>query len=130
MLLRAHKRARARGLTNVEFIEANAGDLPLPSDSADLFFSFWGLHCFEDPPAALAEGARVLKPGGHLVGSCIVRGNDTLRQRLLVRPGSGDFGQVGTEPEVEAWLAAAGFEASRTDRSGPMLYFDAWLSGQ
>jgi SAM-dependent methyltransferase len=129
MLLRARKRARARGLANVEFIEANAADLPMPPDSADLFLSFWGLHCFDDPVAALAEGARVLKPGGRLVGSCFVRGSDTLRQRLLVRPGSGDFGQVGTEPEVEAWLAAAGFEVSSTDRSGPMLFFDARLSG-
>lgn len=28
-----------------------------------------------------------------LVGSCFVRETDTLRQRLLVRPGSGDFGR-------------------------------------
>ncbi|MGH3427109.1 MAG: class I SAM-dependent methyltransferase [Terriglobales bacterium] len=130
MLRRARKRAASRGLDRVEFIEANAGDLPLPADSAELFLSFWGLHCFEDPPAALAEAARVLKPGARLVGSCFVRGDDSLRQRLLVRAGSGDFGQVGTEPEVAAWLEAAGFEAYKPDRSGPMLFFDARFSGQ
>jgi len=42
--------------------------------------------------------------------------------------GSGDFGQVGTEPEVSALLEAAGFEVSRADRSGPMLFFDALRS--
>lgn len=130
MLRRTRKRARARGLAEVEFIQADANDLPLPTDSADLFLSFWGLHCFDDPAAAIAESARVLRPGGRLVGSCFVRGSDSLRQRLLVRPHTGDFGQVGSRPEVESWLATAGFQARSTVRSGPMLFFDASLSGQ
>jgi len=52
-----------------------------------------------------------------------------LRQRFLVRPDSADFGPVGTESEVGDWLGAAGFEVSRRDRSGPMLFFEARLSG-
>jgi SAM-dependent methyltransferase len=129
MLRRARKRAASRGLSSVEFIDADATDLPLSADSADLFLSLWGLHCFDDPWAALAESARVLRPGGRLVGSCFVRGDDSLRQRLLVRSGTGDFGQVGTEAEVRSWLGDAGFEPSRMDRSGPMRFFDARLSG-
>jgi SAM-dependent methyltransferase len=125
MIRRAHKRAEARGTPGVELIQADATELPLPPASADLFLSFWGLHCFEDPQGALAEAARILKPASRLVGSCFVRGRDTVRQRLLVRPGCGDFGPVGTQPEVESWLAAAGFDVRCTDRSGPMLFFDA-----
>jgi SAM-dependent methyltransferase len=125
MLRRARKRAARRGLANTEFVEANATAIPLPAASADLFLSFWGLHCFDDPAAALDEAARLLKPGGRIVGSCFVRGTDSRRQRLLVRPGAGDFGQVGTEAEVEGWLAAAGFGGAQTARSGPMLFFDA-----
>lgn len=125
MLRRARKRARARGLADVELIEADATDLPLASGSVDLFLSFWGLHCFDDPAAAIAEAARVLKPGGRLVGSCLVRGSDSLRQRVLVRPNVGGFGQIGTQQEIEAWLASAGFHLSGRKRSGPMLFFDA-----
>lgn len=130
MLRRARKRAKARGLPDVELIQADATEIPLPSNSADLFLSFWGLHCFADPPAALTEATRILKPNGRLVGATFVRGNDTIRQHLLVRPGSGDFGAVGTHAEVETWLADAGFALTSLDRSGPMLFFDAAVSAR
>jgi SAM-dependent methyltransferase len=128
MLGRARKRAEARGLSGVELVEADAAELPLPAGTADLFLSYWGLHCFEDPAAALAEAARVLGPSGRLVGSCFVTGGAGLRQRLLLRPGAGDFGRLGTQADVEGWLAAAGFEQPVLDRSGPMLFFEARLA--
>lgn len=127
MVRRARRRAERRGLTEIEFIEADATKLPLPVNSTDLFVSFWGLHSFDDPPGALAEAARVLKPEGRLVGASFVAGRDGLRQRLLIRPGLGDFGLVGTQPELEAWLGTAGFELTRLERSGPMLFFDGRL---
>ncbi|HEY7455812.1 MAG TPA: class I SAM-dependent methyltransferase [Solirubrobacterales bacterium] len=125
MLRRARRRAAARGLVRAEFVEADAAALPLPAASADLFLSFWGLHCFPDPAAAVAEAARVLAPGGRLVGCCILRDRETLRQRLLIRPHRGDFGPLGTQAEVESWLARAGLELSSRSRSGPFLFFDA-----
>ena len=125
MLTRARARAEKRGLSNVEFLRAEATDLPLPPSSADLFLSFWGLHCFDDPAAAISEAARVLGPGGRLVGCTFVRGTETLRQRLLIRPGAGDFGRVATAPEIQTYLGAAGLRIGSTQRSGPMLFFDA-----
>jgi SAM-dependent methyltransferase len=125
MIRRARERAATRGFSNAMFVEANAADLPLSSASADLFFSYWGLHCFADPPAAMAEAARVLKPGRRLVGSSFVRGRDTLRQRLLIRPHIGDFGPLGTQSEIESWLTVAGLNLTCAERSGPLLFFEA-----
>jgi ubiquinone/menaquinone biosynthesis C-methylase UbiE len=125
MLRRARERATRRGLTKAKFIEADAAALPLPAGSADLLFSFWGLHCFPDPAAALLEAARILKPDGRIVGSSFLRGKDTLRQRLFIRPNVGDFGPLGTQIEIESWLAEAGLDLTSKERSGPFLFFEA-----
>lgn len=125
MLGRARRRAEERGVEGIEFVEAGADGIPLEAGSADLFLSFWGLHCYGEPAAALAEVARVLSPAGRLVGATFVRGSDTLRQRLLVRPGAGDFGPIQTEAELRRDLEAVGLELASLRRYGPMAYFDA-----
>lgn len=127
MLRRIRKRVDRRGLSRVEVKRAEATEIPLPDASADIFLSYWGLHCFPDPAAALVEAARILKPGGRLVGSTFVRGRDSLRQRLI-RPDVGDFGKPGTAEDVPRWLEAAGFSELRLQHSGPMLFFDARLA--
>lgn len=127
MLRRSRHRVRRRALPQVELIHASATHIPLPAGTVDLFLSYWGLHCFDDPAAALAEAARLLKPGGRIVGSTFVLGRDSLRQRL-VRPGAGDFGNPPTENGLLAGLEAAGFGVTSLDRSGPMAFFDAQLS--
>lgn len=131
MLRRARERATRRGLTKVEFIEADAAAIPLPTDFADLLLSFWGLHCFPDPAAALLEAARILKPDGRLVGSSFIRGSDTLRQHLFIRPHVGDFGPLGTQPEIESWLTDTdtGLDLTSAKRSGPFFFFEAGKHG-
>lgn len=126
MLRRTRRRIDRRGLWQVEVLRADSTAIPLPDSSADLFLSYWGLHCFDDPAAALAEAARLLKPRGRLVGSTFVLGRDSLRQRL-VRPGTGDFGNPPTEAGLHAALEAAGFAAPSISRSGPMAFFEARL---
>lgn len=130
MLNRARRQAQSRSLTQVETVRADAANIPLPDASADLFLSYWGLHCFGEPAAALAEASRILKPGARLVGSTFVTGSESLRQRLLVRPGAGDFGQVGSAEDVGDWLRQAGFTDPAIRRSGPIMFFEARLADE
>jgi SAM-dependent methyltransferase len=124
MLRRARERAAGRGLDWVEFVEADASDLPLEDSSTDLFLSYWGLHCFPDPRAAIAEIGRVLRPGGRLVGASFVRG-PSARQRIMLHPNRGDFGPMCTEPELLEWLGDAGLRVTDTGRSGLYMFFEA-----
>jgi SAM-dependent methyltransferase len=125
MLRRARERAAARGLEGIEFVEADATDLPLETGSADLFLSYWGMHCFEDPRGAIAEIGRVLKPGGRLVGAAILNEPGGLRQRFLIRPHAPGLGRMCDERELRDWLAEAGLAIAGIGRSGPFAFFDA-----
>jgi ubiquinone/menaquinone biosynthesis C-methylase UbiE len=64
MLARA--RRRTAGLANARAILAPAEDLPLDDESVDAVVSSLSSHHWADSAAALAEQARVLRPGGRL----------------------------------------------------------------
>lgn len=124
MLRRVRERAEKRGLGDrIEVVEAKAEDLPLEASSADLFLSYWGIHVFPDPRAAVAEIGRVLKPGGRLVGAAFVLG-DGFRQRLLLKRNTADFGPMCTEDELLGWLGEAGVPISKSSRSGLYFFFE------
>ncbi|MEP7187696.1 MAG: class I SAM-dependent methyltransferase, partial [Roseiflexaceae bacterium] len=70
MLIRAQAKLDAAGLAaRVALRQGNAGDLPWPDASFDLVTSLEALEFFPRPRRALAEMARVLKPGGVLIVS-------------------------------------------------------------
>ena len=103
-----------------------SGDaLPLPDASVDTVVSANVFHFFERPHAALAEMARVLRPGGRLVITdwcddylaCRVL-DRTLR--LLRRP----HGAVWSSSKCAAALEQAGFDAVRVER-----YRIGWIWG-
>jgi ubiquinone/menaquinone biosynthesis C-methylase UbiE len=123
MLRRARSKAQERGLMQVELVEGDAAAIPLASASAALFLSYWGLHCFADPEAALDEAERCLEPGGNLVGGAIVSGS-SLRQRLLVHPHRGAFGAVASASDLHDWLTSR-FDQVELEVSGAMAFFTA-----
>ena len=126
MLRRARTEAERRGLHWIEFIEADVAALPFEDGSFDLCVSYTGLHCFPDPAAALSEIARVLRPGGVLRGTSVVK-RAGLRQDAFVRlmQVASVFGPSGTLAELESWLAAAGMVQVSTRRDGALGYFSA-----
>jgi ubiquinone/menaquinone biosynthesis C-methylase UbiE len=51
----------------VEFLQASSDDIPYPSAEFDHLLCTNSFHHYPDPPRALAEMRRVIKPGGQLV---------------------------------------------------------------
>jgi ubiquinone/menaquinone biosynthesis C-methylase UbiE len=72
MALRAEARMREAGRPG-EVVRAGAESLPMPDGSVDTVISTLVLCTVPDPGAALAEVARVLRPGGRLLFSEHVR---------------------------------------------------------
>ncbi|QDY77720.1 class I SAM-dependent methyltransferase [Streptomyces qinzhouensis] len=65
MLETAAARAAAEGVV-IEWQEAEAGDLPYAGDTFDSVVCQQGVQFFPDRPAAVAEAARVVRPGGRV----------------------------------------------------------------
>jgi SAM-dependent methyltransferase len=126
MLQRAHAEARRRDLDQIEFTEADVEALPFDDASFDLCVSYTGLHCFPHPAAAASEIARILRPGGVLRGTTVVK-RAGLRQDAFVRlcQVAGVFGLSGTSADLEAWLADAGMVEVSTRGDGALAYFSA-----
>ena len=66
MVETARNEAQRRGITNVQFRQCKADELPFPSNSFDVTVSRLGAMFFPDPVAAIGEMLRVTKPGGSL----------------------------------------------------------------
>jgi arsenite methyltransferase len=66
MLDKARRASVAAGVTNVEFREGYLESLPVEDGWADVVISNGVLNLVPDKAAALAEMARVLRPGGRL----------------------------------------------------------------
>lgn len=64
MMSLAEELARKKGITNIEFREANAESLPFLDGSYDVLTCRFGIMFFPDLAKALRECFRVLKPGG------------------------------------------------------------------
>lgn len=106
MLQAARRRLRAHA--NVELRRGRLETLPIDDGTLDAATCVLVLHHVADPAAALAEAARVLRPGGRLlVVDMQPHDREHYRQQMgHVWLGFGDA-------QIAAYLAAAGFEATR-----------------
>jgi SAM-dependent methyltransferase len=68
MLVRAHE--RARGLSNVRFLQADAQTHAFEPGAADAAYSRFGVMFFADPAVAFANLRRALRAGGTLAFVC------------------------------------------------------------
>jgi len=83
MLAVAGRLAAERSIANVSFTRATADALPFPDESLDAAVSRFSIHHWPDPPAALREVARVLRPGGRVVLVDLVAEEDAHLESFL-----------------------------------------------
>jgi ArsR family transcriptional regulator len=105
MLSQLRTRAAAQGLTNIELVEGEIEDLPLPDASFDVVVMSQALHHAVAPERALSEARRILIPGGRLlVLDLLAHTEEWVRDQL-------QHVHLGfSEAQLESLLAGAGFE--------------------
>ncbi|HVS09762.1 MAG TPA: metalloregulator ArsR/SmtB family transcription factor [Planctomycetota bacterium] len=112
MLGQLATRARSRGIANIETVEGEIEDLPLPERSHDVVVMSQALHHARDPLRALEEAHRVLAPGGRLLLiDLLAHSEEWVREKL-------EHVHLGF---TEAWLAdalaRAGFAGANVQRA-------------
>jgi SAM-dependent methyltransferase len=123
MLARARKRARRRGLSQVEFLTGDMLALPLGDGEADLVLCYSGLHMVSDPERAVGELARCLKPGGHLMGTTFLAGGTRRTRALLGISARRGHPRPPAREDLLRWLTGAGIADAQ---AGPQAGFAAF----
>ncbi|WP_434380426.1 ArsR/SmtB family transcription factor [Melittangium boletus] len=120
---KARAEAERLGLHNITYLEANLEALPLKSAAYDLVVLSQSLHHVESCERVLAEGARLLKPGGRMVVlELLPHDEQWVRSRLGHR-------HLGFEPDTlresmrEAGLEAPTLVAAPRDVASPFKAF-------
>lgn len=86
MLERTARAAAEAGLENVETVEGDMEAIPLPDDSVDHIISNGVINLSPRKARALAECARVLRPGGRFCVSDLTINESELPPEVLTHP--------------------------------------------
>jgi SAM-dependent methyltransferase len=134
MLALADRIARAEGLANVRFEQADAQVHPFPDAHFDLVASRHGAMFFGDAPAAFTNLARALRPGGRLVllswqpmprNEWLTEFRRALAAGRDLPPRPATPGSLTDPDQVRALLTAAGFTDVRVRALSEPMWFGA-----
>ncbi len=95
---------------NVELREAPGDRLPLPDGALDGVFANMYLHHAPDPPAAIREMARVLKPGGVLCVTDLDHHDHAWQREQMA-----DLWLGFERTDIRRWLEEAGLAEADVD---------------
>lgn len=110
----AQSKAKAKGVTNVNFERSTIDDYSVPNQTYDAVLGLSILHLLDNKEAVIARVHRMLKPGGVFVTSTICLG-DTMRFFKFIVPIGRFFGlmplvKAFTFDELAISLIDAGFK--------------------
>ncbi|MBW3553138.1 MAG: methyltransferase domain-containing protein [Gemmatimonadetes bacterium] len=124
MRRKAAANARLMNLDNVELIDGDAEDIPLPDSSIDVVTSNGVINLVPDKPAAVREMSRVLRPGGRVqIADIVVRNLPSEECRSSPELWAECIVGATTESDYLDAFRAAGFED--VERLSTLDYFAA-----
>src|SRR5215207_9051652 len=110
MLALARENQHKAGVDNVEFLQGEIEQIPLPDNTVDVIISNCVINLSSDKDRVLSEAFRVLKPGGRFaVSDVIVRGEVPAAIRRDVELWIGCVAGALEEQKYRTKLARAGF---------------------
>lgn len=102
-----------QGRPGVSFVQAEAEELPFPSQSLDVLIFSHSLHHIPRPEQALIEAGRTLVPGGRLIiVDLAAHREEWLREHF------GDLWLGFSLVDLERWLEKSGFELLEAEEAG------------
>jgi len=86
MVDRGRRFAAEAGLDNVEFLQSDIEDVPLPDESVDVVISNGSVNLSARKSRVLAEAHRVLAPGGRVCVADLTLRDEDLPTEILTHP--------------------------------------------
>jgi ubiquinone/menaquinone biosynthesis C-methylase UbiE len=131
MLEKARARCVREGLANVAFAHGDAEHLPFADGRFDGAVTRLAIHHFADPPRALAEIFRVLRPGGIAVIVDVVSSEDRAESDLhnaIERLRDPSHVRMLPASELDGDVRRAGFSVLGHDTWDMPREFDEWAA--
>ena len=108
---------------NIEIIEGNLQDIPLPDSTVDIIISNCVFNLALDKSKAFAEAYRVLKPGGRIVESDVALEIElSEEERNLPQVYCGCIGGAISENDYIKYMRNIGFVKSKTEKLHSSTY--------
>jgi ubiquinone/menaquinone biosynthesis C-methylase UbiE len=130
MLDKARARCAKAGLANVTFQCGNAESLPFENARFDGAVTRLAIHHFANPPRALAEMFRVLRPGGTAVIVDVVSSEESEEsglQNAIERLRDPSHVRMLPASELDACVAHAGFRDLAATTWDKHREFEEWM---
>jgi ubiquinone/menaquinone biosynthesis C-methylase UbiE len=130
MLAEARAFLTTRGVTNADYVIADAGDLPFLDSTFDLVTVRIAPHHYPDAARAVREMARVLRPNGRLVVVDNVAPADPALDALLddwERRRDPSHVRSYTTQEWRSFLASAGLRVTHEELGRKNITYTPWV---